>query len=313
METNQFKLYMMPKQMDCLKKRILKNKMAYVFLLPSIILVLLFCYVPLWGVKLAFLDYNIINPSKSIFVGLKNFLEILTMESCLSAVFNTLTISLLNLLITFPITIIFALLLNELKNGIFKRTIQTVSYLPHFLSWISVVGIATSLLSKFGPVNNLIVMLTGNDDRTLFLAQQGLFVPMNLLINVWKGTGWGSIVFLAAITGVDTTLYEAASLDGAGRLKQVIHVTLPAIIPTIVIMLLWRVGSLFNDNFELIYGMQNPFIDFEVIQTLIYKRGIEGGNYSVATALGLMQGAVNFILLFIVNSLTKKITDVGLF
>lgn len=293
--------------------KISKYKFMYLLLFPAVVLVLMFNYAPLWGVRIAFQEYNIYEPSESLFVGLKNFKEILTIPDYAKGVINTLTVSILNLVISFPLTIIFALLLNEIRCSAFKRTTQTISYLPHFLSWISVVGMVTALYAKNGLINDIFVAITGNPERQFFLAKQSLFLPNVVILSTWKSLGWGSIVFLAAIAGVDHSLIEAAKLDGAGRLKQVIHVILPTIVPTIIIMLLWRIGSIFDDNFELIYGLQNTYIDFEVIQTLIFKQGIEGGNYGITTAFGLMQGLVNFILLFIVNTLTTKTADTGLF
>ena len=294
-------------------KRLAKDKFLYILLLPSVILTLMFSYFPIGGVKMAFQDYNIYNPSMSQWIGLTNFKKILETPGILTAIWNTLYISLLNLFICFPITVIFALLLNEVQCSWFKRFTQTVSYLPHFLSWISVIGIATAMYSKYGFINDLIVAITGNPERTLFMAEQSFFVPNVILLNIWKGTGWGSIVFLAAITGVDQSLYEAATVDGANRFKQIQHVTFPAILPTIVIMVLWRVGSLLSDNFELIYGLQNTYVNFEVIQTTVYKEGIQAGNYSISTALGFGQGLINFIVLFIVNMFAKKTTGTGLF
>lgn len=296
-----------------LKAEVNKNRFIYLLLLPSIILVLVFSYAPLGGIKIAFQDYNIYNPDASEWVGMKNFIQIFRSPDTLKAVWNTLTIGFLNIGICFPLTILFALLLNEITNGVFKRVAQTISYLPHFLSWISIIGIATSLYAKSGIINDLIVFFTGNQERTLFLAQQSFFVPNVLILTLWQSIGWGSIIYLAAISGVDEALYEAAMLDGAGRLRQVWHVTLPGILPTIVIMLIWKCGSLFKDNFELIYGLQNAFVDFETIQTIVYKQGISGGNYQLTTAFGLFQGVVNFIFLFVVNFFAKKTTEVGVF
>lgn len=279
--------------------------------MPSLVLVILFNYVPLYGIKIAFQNYNIYDPSKSQWIGFENFRNIFVSAETIKAIFNTFNISVLHLLISFPSSIIFALLLNEVRNSFFKRTAQTLSYLPHFLSWISVIGIATSLYSKAGPINDLIVLITGNEARTLFLAKQEFFIPNVIILNLWKGLGWGSIVYLAAISGVDASLYEAAVLDGAGRLKQTWYVTIPSILPTIIIMLIWRTGTLFSDNFELIYGLQNAYINFEVIQTIIYKQGIAGGNYQMTTAFGIFQGLINFTILYIVNFFSKKTTEIS--
>ena len=229
------------------------------------------------------------------------------------AIANTFTISLLNLAICFPAPVIFALLLNEVDNKYFKKVTQTLSYLPHFLSWISVIGIVSTLYAKTGIVNDIIVMLFGEDKRSLIMANQNFFVPNVIILNLWKGIGWGSIVYLAAISGVDSSLYEAARIDGAGRFRQTWSITIPTILPTVIIMLIWKCGTLFNDNFELIYGLQNPYIDFDVVQTIVYKRGIAGGDYQVSTAFGLFQGLVNIVILIIVNQIAKKATETSVF
>lgn len=294
-------------------KRLYADKFLYLLLLPSVVLTIMFSYVPMWGVKMAFQDYNIFNPSASEWVGMANFIELFQTDGITKAIWNTLYMSLVSIAIGFPPSIVFALLLNEIRNPLFKRVTQTISYLPHFLSIISVIGIATALYSKYGPVNTIISAITGTESTTLWMAEQGFVVPNVLIIGIWCSLGWGSIVYLAAITGIDPTLYEAATVDGAGRFRQVIHITLPTILPTIVIMLLWRVGSMLSDNFELMYGLQNPYIDYEVISTLVYKEGIQAGNYSMSTALGLFQGVVNITTLVVINFFAKKLTGTGLF
>lgn len=290
-----------------------KNKFIYLLLAPAVILSLIFLYAPMGGLKMAFQDYNIYQPSMSEWVGLKNFKYILQNKETIMAIANTFTISLLNLAICFPAPIIFALMLNEVDNKYFKKVTQTLSYLPHFLSWISVIGIVSTLYAKTGIVNDIIVMLFGEDKRSLIMANQNFFVPNVIILNLWKGIGWSSIVYLAAISGVDSSLYEAARIDGAGRFRQTWSITIPTILPTVIIMLIWKCGTLFNDNFELIYGLQNPYIDFDVVQTVVYKRGIAGGDYQVSTAFGLFQGLVNIVILIIVNQIAKKATETSVF
>ena len=290
-----------------------KNKFIYLLLAPAVILSLIFWYAPMGGLKMAFQDYNIYQPSMSEWVGLKNFKYILQNKETIMAIANTFTISLLNLAICVPAPIIFALMLNEVDNKYFKKVTQTLSYLPHFLSWISVIGIVSTLYAKTGIVNDIIVMLFGEDKRSLIMANQNFFVPNVIILNLWKGIGWSSIVYLAAISGVDSSLYEAARIDGAGRFRQTWSITIPTILPTVIIMLIWKCGTLFNDNFELIYGLQNPYIDFDVVQTVVYKRGIAGGDYQVSTAFGLFQGLVNIVILIIVNQIAKKATETSVF
>ena len=288
-----------------------KNRFMYFLLLPSVVLVILFTYIPFGGVRIAFQEYNIYNPDASNWIGLENFKEILSSKGMLKAIWNTLAISLLSLVTTFPAGIIFALMINELKNGIFKKTVQTVSYLPHFLSWISVIGIASGFYAISGSLNDLSLMF-GADERVMFLAQQSFFVPNVIILSLWKEVGWGSIIYLAAISGVDPSLYEAATIDGAGRFRQTLSVTLPSIMPTVVIMLILKIGSLLASNFELIYGLQNPFVDYEVLSTVIYKQGIEGGEYAIATAFGLFQGVVSLILIITANFFSKKAADISI-
>ena len=276
-------------------ERMWNNRFLYLLLLPSVAYIIFFNYIPFNGVKIAFQNYNIFSPELSEWVGLDNFKQIFSNSEIYVTIWNTLLLSLLTLVTEFPITIIFALLINEVTSSGFKKTVQTISYLPHFLSWISVIGIATALYSRDGLINNLISMITGSTTPILFMSEQWFFIPDVIILSIWKEMGWGSILYLAAITGVDESLYEAAMLDGAGRLKQVWHITLPSILPTIVIMLIWRIGGLLGSNFELVYGLQNPFINFEVISTFIYKRGIAGGDYAISTAYGLNLDFISFL------------------
>lgn len=291
-----------------------KHKMIYLFLLPAVLQVLVFCYIPLGGLYMAFVDYN---PFKGIFgsefVGFANIKEIFEMPALYKAILNTLELSVLNLCLVFPLPLIFALMLNEIKNSAFKRVTQTISYLPHFLSTIAVVGIATTLYSNHGIVNDLRVALFGPDtERILFLGQQSFFVPNVLILSAWQGLGWGTIIYLSAISGVDTELYSAAIIDGAGKFKQCWYITLPCLSTTIVLLFVLQVGSLFASNFDLIYGLQNTFIDFEVISTVIYKEGITNGNYPVATAFSFLSGVISLILILGGNFVSKKINGVSL-
>lgn len=293
----------------CLKK----NKMTYLFLLPGIILTIIFCYIPLPGLYMAFVDYH---PFKGIFgstfVGLENIKAIIEMPKFSSAIVNTLKLSLLNLVIGFPLPLMFALLLNELKNGAFKRVVQTVSYLPHFLSTIAVVGIATTLYGSSGIVNDIRLALFGPEtERLLFLSLQDFFVPNILMLSIWQSLGWSSIIYLSAISGIAPELYEAAIVDGAGKFKQCWHITLPELRTTIILLFIWQIGALLSSNFDLIYGLQNAFIDFEVISTVVYKQGITQGNYSIATAFSFFSGIISVTLILGANYISKKVNDVS--
>lgn len=290
-----------------------KHKETYMFLVPGLILVILFCYIPLAGLSVAFLDYNVFKGMASPFVGFENFKNIFTMPEFTKAIWNTALLGILNVVVKFPMPILFALMLNELKNGIFKRFTQTVSYLPHFISTIAVVGLASSMFSTYGIVNDIRVALGGEEtERLLFLTFQDWFVPMNVGLTIWKTIGWSAVIYLATISGIDPGLYEAAIIDGAGRFKQCIHITIPSILGTVVILLILEIGNLFRSNFDMIYGLQNAFIDFEVISTVVYKQGIEAGDYSTSTALSLMEGVMSLILVLGTNYFSKKVNDTSI-
>lgn len=261
---------------------------------------------------MAFEDYS---PFKGIFgskwVGFANFVKIFTQPKFTTAIRNTLVVSLLDLVIGFPAPILLALLINELENKVFKRIVQTVSYLPHFLSWISVVGIVSILFGRDGIVNDIRIAL-GAQERIVFLAKQEWFIWFLLGTMVWKETGWGTVIHLANLSSISPDLYEAANIDGANRLQQIRYITIPHMMPTVIVLLIFKMGTLFSSNFELIYGMQNPYIDFEVISTIVFQTGIKTGNYSVATAIGLMEGLVALILVLGSNWISKKVTGDGI-
>ncbi len=290
-----------------------KNSSLYLLLAPLLLFTLVFAYLPMPGILMAFMEYDIFKGMASPWVGFENFKEIVTMPSFFSAVGNTLKISFFNLVLVFPLPIVFALLLNELKNKFFKRVVQTISYLPHFLSWIAVVGLAYNLYGSYGIINDARIALMGADtERIMFLSLQGLFLPNIIMLMIWKSLGWNSVIYLATISGIDAELYEAAKIDGAGRFRQCLSITIPSILPTAVMLFILQIGGILNDNMDLVYGMQNAFIDFETISTLVYKNGISSGKYSVSTAIGLMQGAIGFCLVIIANTLSKKVNDTAL-
>lgn len=284
-----------------------KNYGVYLMLLPAVLLTFVFAYLPMPGILVAFKDYNIFKgPLGSPWSGLHNIQRVFEMPGVVQSIWNTLLLSIYTLLIGFPAPIIFALLLNEMRSMWYKRVVQTISYLPYFLSWISVIGIAINLYSMYGPINDLLVAINGpNTERTLFLANPAFFVPNILILTVWKGLGWDSIIYLAAITSIDPQLYEAAVIDGAGKVKQAWYITMPGLLPTTMILLILRLGGLFGSNFELVYGLQNPFINYEVISTVVYKMGIQQADYSLATAVGFLQGLVALILTLLANKASK--------
>ena len=288
------------------------NAFVYILMLPALIITFVFAYLPMAGILVAFQDYDIFKGiTGSPWAGLKHIIDVVRVPTLLDSVFNTLILSVLTLLFSFPIPILLAVLFNELRLGLFKRTVQTISYLPYFLSWISVIGIAWAFLSQYGTINDLRVLLSGKDtERILFLGKQNLFVPIMITLTLWKEVGWSSIIYLAAISSIDQQLYEAAKIDGASHFHQIRYITFPSILPTIIILLIFNLGGLFNSNFELVYGLQNPFIDFEVISTVVFKRGIEQCDYSMAAAVGFMQGLIAFILVFCANKVSKMVSDI---
>lgn len=295
-------------------RQIRKDKLLYLLLTPAVALVFIFSYLPMPGILVAFKDYDVFKGFwGSDWVGLRHIREVFELPMMTEAIGQTLLLSTLTLLVCFPAPILLALLLNELRLQLFKRFAQTLLYLPHFLSWISVIGIAYAFYSLYGPLNDIRLWLLGpGTERTMFLADKSFFIPNVLLLSLWKETGWSTIIFLAAIASVDPQLYEAAYMDGAGKFKQALHVTLPTILPTVMIMLIFQLGHLFQSNFELIYGLQNPYVDTEVISTIIFKQGIQQGAYALSTALGFIQGLIALLLTVGANAVSKKLTSSGI-
>lgn len=291
-----------------------RNKLIYMLLLPAVGATFVFAYMPLPGIVVAFKNYRpLLGPWGSPWAGLSVFKQIFSSRMIMNSIGNTVSLNVLTLLITFPAPIVLALMLNELRHVFYKRTIQTISYLPYFLSWISVVGLAQTMLSLYGVFNDMLVSLFGSGfERIMFLGKQGTFVPLYILLNLWKGIGWGSIIYLAAISGIDTQIYEAAIVDGANRLQQIWHITLPGISQTAILLLILSIGGLFGSNFELVYALQNPYINFEVISTAVYKVGLQQGNYPLGTALNLIQGLIAMILVMSANAISRKVTHMAL-
>ena len=293
------------------RTRLRRHLYRYLLMLPALSFVFFFSYLPLPGIAVAFMDYNVFKGFRSPWVGLTHFTNLFRLPMFAEAILNTVLTSLLLIAFAFPVPIIFALLLNDLKGGFFKRFVQSASYLPHFLSWISVIGIVHVLYALHGPLNDLKVALFGGE-RIMLLAQQGFFLPNVVLLSIWQGFGWSSIIYLAALTSINPELYEAAAIDGANRWQRTYHISVPGIMPTAIILLILQFGGLFGANFELIYGLQNPFISFEVIPTVVFKHGIQQGNYSMATAIGFFQGIVAFVLIVLANKFAGLVSEVSI-
>lgn len=294
-----------------------KQKTLILMAIPFVIYVAIFCYAPLAGWVMAFQNYK---PGKGIFeqvwVGFDQFKFLFSDEVFLKVLRNTLAMSLINLILGFITSIGLALILNEVRNRYAKKFVQTVSYLPHFLSWIVVTGIVAEVLSpSTGIVNEVLKNMNLVDNPINFFADPKYFWGIVGATNVWKEVGWGSIIYLAAMTSINTDLYEAAEIDGAGRLQKMWHVTLPGIKPTIFILLIINIGNILNAGFEIQYLLGNGLIQ-EVSQTIdifVLKYGIGLNNYSLATAAGIFKSVISIILIFIANKAAKSAGQESLF
>lgn len=294
-------------------KQIKNQKQLFFMSVPLLIYILIFSYAPIWGWLMAFQNYK---PAKSFFdqkwVGLQNFEYLLKDEAFIRDFRNTLCMSLINLILSFVTAIMLALLLNELKNIFFKRVIQTISYLPHFLSWVIVCGIVSTCLSTEGGIVNEVLMAIGViDSPVLWLNEGKYFWGIVGAANVWKELGWNTIIYIAAIASIDPALYEAAEIDGAGRFRKMWNVTLPGIKPTIVILLIMNIGRVMDAGFEIQYILGNGMISdwSETIDIYVLKYGIKQFNYSLATAAGIIRSVISIILLFLANFISKKLGE----
>lgn len=302
------------KQISALN-HIKQNKWLYILTIPGLLYFAIFKYAPMYGLIIAFKDYvPFLGIADSKWVGLENFQDFFTNPDFLRIFWNTLAIAFLNILFAFPAPILLALLLNEVRLKVYQRTIQTFVYVPHFLSWTIVVSLWHILFNlDHGAITELVLSLTGREID--FLTDPAWFRPMIILQSVWKEMGWGTIIYLAALAGVDQEQYEAAIMDGAGRFRRVWHITLPAIRSTIIIMLIMKVGSILSTGFDQFYLMTNqlnrPVAD--VFDTYVYMMGITNGAYSYSTAVGLFKSIIGIILVFSTNRLAKKFGESGLY
>ena len=294
-------------------RHIKKEWRLYTFLLIPIIYFVIFKYLPMFGNIIAFRKYS---GGTNIFgdkwVGLRYFKQFFSDASFWRAFRNTLTLSVSYLAIRFPITLIFALLINEIRNVKAKKIVQTVSYLPHFISMVIVAGMIKEVVSLKGPINNILAML--GMERISFIQEASWFPTIYITSGVWQALGWGTILYLAAMTNINTELYEAAKIDGANRFKQVMNVTIPGILPTIVTLLILDIGGIMGSNFEKVMLLYLPstYQRADVISTYVYRMGITGGNFSYATAVGLFEGIIGLILVLSANLISRKLTDTSL-
>ena len=295
-------------------KQYKKCKYLFLMFIPVILYFVIFCYVPMYGVIISFQDYYPrLGITGSEWVGFKHFEKLFTGRYFFPVLRNTLIISVSKLLFGFPAPIILCLLLNEVRSLKFKKVVQTISYLPHFISWVVLASIVQTILSPSSGVVNYIIQLLGGDP-IFFMGRSDWFRKVIVGSSIWRDTGWQTVVFMAAILSIDPQLYEAADLDGAGRFQKMIYVTLPCIAPTIIIMFIMATGNVIQDDFDQIYNMLNAKVmDVgDVIGTYTYRMGIEKMNFSYATAVGLFKNVVSLILVTFTNAFSRKLSGSSL-
>ncbi|MDE5697937.1 MAG: ABC transporter permease subunit [Lachnospiraceae bacterium] len=291
-----------------------EKRMFHLMMMPGMIMLFLFVFVPLFGSLMAFQNYV---PAKGIFgskwVGLENFKFIFSLPDSRQVFVNTLVIAFAKLIFNIIVPVLFAILLNEITVGICKKFFQTVVYLPHFLSWVVLATVVTNMFSLSGPFNAVVTALGG--DAIQFLADNNWFRKVIVATDVWKEFGYNSVVYLAALTGIDLGLYEAASIDGANRFEQTLHITLPSLMPTIILMTALNLGNILNAGFDQIFNLYNPIVyeTGDIIDTYVYRIGMVERQYSIGTAVGLFKSVISFLLIMGANKGAKKLTGSGIF
>ncbi|WP_240479762.1 ABC transporter permease [Paenibacillus wynnii] len=297
-------------------RRIVAQRHLQTMALLGVVWMFIFNYIPMYGIIIAFKEFNIIKSiSEAPWVGLTHFKEFLADDNFGNVMKNTLGISLIKLFIGFPLPIIFALFLNEIRSIKYKKAIQTISYLPHFLSWVVLGGILATWLADVGIVNHVLMALNVIDQPITYLAEPKHFWTIIITSDIWKELGWSAIIYLAAIAGVSPEMYEAATIDGAGRFQKMWFVTLPSIKSTISILFILAVSGVLNSNFDQILVLRNSLNDSSsnVIDYYVYQTGLLSGRYSYSAAIGLFKSVIALILLLIANQVSKKINDTSLF
>ena len=298
-------------------KQINQSRYIYVMLLPAVVSLFIFSYLPMPGIFIAFEDFSV---KKGIFgsewVGLKNFELLFSFSDFWKALKNTLIISTGRLIFEFPAAIVLALLINEIKSSKFKRVMQTIYTFPHFLSWVIIAGILNNVLRYDGLVNTILASLGVIEEPVGFLSTPGIFRAVMYITNIWKEAGWSSIIYIAAISGIDNELYESAEIDGASRLQKVFFITLPCIAGTIAILFILAVGNIMNAGFDQIFNMYNPVVKdvSNILDTYIYDMTFrQAPDYGFSTAVGLFKSVVGFIMILIANRVCRKMTGHGIY
>ena len=292
-----------------------RNYILYLMAIPILLYFALFCYLPMSGLVIAFKRYSVAQGVfGSPWVGLKNFQDFFTGVYFGRVIKNTLLISFYNLIFGFPAPIIFALLINELKGQKFKKLVQTITYLPHFISLVVICGIITNFFSTNGVVTQLISLFGGENMN--YIGSSNHFRTIYVITDIWQGIGWSSIIYLAALSGIDAELYEAASIDGAGKMRKIWHITIPGIMSTVIILLIMRIGQLLSVGHEKIILLYGPatYETADVISSFIYRRGLQEANqYSFSAAVGMFSSVINLIVLFVANKFSRKVSETSLF
>ncbi len=298
-----------------LRKDLKKNHFAYLLLLPVLVWYFVFHYMPMYGIVIAFQDFKpFLGISGSKWVGLENLIDFITGDQILRLIKNTFMQNLWHLVLGFPAPIILALLINEVRLNGYKRIVQTITYMPHFISLVIVCGLVRDFTSSNGLITSLLSMITGKKYGSL-LYYPGMYRPIYTLSGVWQSMGWSSIIYLSSLASIDPGLYEAAEIDGAGRFRKMWNITLPCILPTIMILLIREVGGMMASGYEKTILLYNPVV-YNVADTIgsyVYRRGLVEGGYSYSTAAGLFSTVVNFTLLMLANWVSKKTTETSLF
>lgn len=295
-------------------RQIMKHKVLYLFILPCVVWLLVFSYYPMYGALLAFKAYNYnLGILGSPWVGFQNFEEFIKSPDFWIVMKNTVIISGLKIIFGFPAPILLALLINEVKGSKFKKAVQTMSYLPNFVSWVVVVSLMTVIFTPYGGIINNLRKDFGLD-AVFYMGEKNSFYPMIVLSDIWKNAGWGSIIYLSALSGVSQELYEAATVDGAGHLKCTWHITLPSIKGTIGIMFIFAVGGILNAGFDQVLLLQQPANTqiSEILDTFVLKTGLNYGRFEYATAIGLFKSAFAFALMALTNSVSKRFMEVSI-
>lgn len=304
-----------PKERKRVLTRLHRNRFIYLMVFPVVVYLILFKYLPMWFLRSAFFDYKLLKGFEgSAFVGFKWFEKLFQNPDLLQYIGNTLRLNFSALLFLFPAPVVFAILLNELQGSKFKRTVQTISYLPHFVSTVVLVSMITTLISP--SIGSLAALAKSMGYTPInYLSKPEYFVSINVISGLWQSVGWEAVIYVSALSGIDQGLYEAARIDGAGRLRQTLHVTLPGLSTTFVLLLIMKVGQMLNINFEKVYLLQNNLNlpASEMLPTFVYKTGMVSRNYGYSTAAGLFNSVCSVILVLMANLISKRVSETTLF